>query len=259
MRRSVRGGVAAALLAGAHLALTLLAGSALAADPTTAAEPAPADPASGSDPLTLSGVIVDPATNRYEFFESLAGPSGSEHLLSGEFETAADGSFAIDLVRPQTPGQLSILIVEAADSATTTVDEAGCTTTRARGTTLRFDSAEALAAGPVTVRLTETYESGLCPPTIGSPDGTSTGVGATGQGPAPLPSPTPAPELAQAVLGVTATPPATEASNPAPPPAGGAPLWPALAGLTLVALAVLLVRFRPRRREEPSLEHDPHT
>lgn len=86
---------------------------------------APDDPTSGAESLTLAGVIVDPATTRYHFNESLAGPAGDESLPSGEYEAATDGSFAIDLVRLQTAGDIGILIVEVPDPPTTTVDDHG--------------------------------------------------------------------------------------------------------------------------------------
>lgn len=252
MHRSLRSGLAAAFLSWSLLAASVLAASVLAAEPT----PTPDDPPSASDALTLRGVIAEPATTHYDFVESLAGPTGSSNLLSGEFEAAADGSFALDLAPPQTAGEISITIVEAPDAATTTVDEQGCTTSRVRGATLRFESVEAIAAEPVTVRLGETYAWGLCPPAVGTPDGTWSvtpdgawvSVGTTGQAP-PSASPSPTPELAQAVLGATGTPtvtpPATETSRRAPAPADYWLLWLAVVGL---AVAVLGGVLRPGRR-----------
>lgn len=272
MHRSLRRGGAAALLTGSLLAAAALAGAALGG-PALAAEPTPtpAEPTSGSDVLTLRGVIADPVTTHYLFVESLAGPTGSSNLLSGAFEAATDGSFVLELVRPQTTGEISVTIVEAPDAATTTVDEQGCTTSRVRGATLRFESAEAVAAGPVTVRLAETYESGLCPPAVGTPGvGTaagsdaSAGVGTTAQGETAaqggtttqgeataLPSPAATSELAQAVLGVTATPPPTAATTEEPPPEDHLPLWLSIAGVAVVVLGGLLAR---RRRSGPASE-----
>lgn len=268
MHRSLRGAaaarlakpvLAAAVLGAALLAASVFVGSVLAAEPT----PTPDDPTSGTDTITLRGVIADPVTTHYHFFESLAGPTGSSNLLSGSFEASVDGSFALDLVRPQTAGEISVTIVEAPDATTTTVDEQGCTTSRVHGATLGFESAEAIAAGPVTVRLGETYELGLCPPAIGTPDGTWVSVGTTGQAPpsvgtsqAPSAAPSPTPELAQGVLGATGTPtvtpPATETSGRAPAPADLSLLWLAVVGLAVVVLGGVFSRGRRRSDRAPA-------
>jgi hypothetical protein len=238
MQRSILGGLVAALLVG-----VVLGGVTRAVEPN----PATDDPGPLTDgSLVLTGVIVDPAATTHRFFASVASPSGQIPLGSGTFDVGPDGSFAIALAAPDTTGEISVLIVEAADPATSTVDEHGCTEERVRGTRLRFDSAEAIAAGPITVRLTETYAQGLCPPATWAPgggQGSTAGADTAGAVSASPPAAeAPAPDTVGGIGGAPVTPPPTEAAG-STEPLGGSPLsWLITLGAAGAVLAGLLWR-----------------
>ena len=237
MQRSILGGLVAALLVG-----VVLGGVTRAVEPN----PATDDPGPLTDgSLVLTGVIVDPAATTHRFFASVASPSGQIPLGSGTFDVGPDGSFAIALAAPDTTGEISVLIVEAADPATSTVDEHGCTEERVRGTTLRFDSAEAIAAGPVTVRLTETYAQGLCPPATWAPGGQGSTAGADTAGAvsaSPPAAEAAAPDTVGGIGGAPVTPPPTEAAGSAGPLHGSPLGWLISLGAAGAVLAGLLWR-----------------
>ena len=237
MQRSILGGLAAALLVGAVFVAVARAAE---------SDPASDDPGPASEgALVLSGVIADPAVPTDRFFASVASPSGQIPLGSGTFDVGPDGSFAITLAVPAETGELSVLIVEAADPATSTVDEHGCTEERVRGTTLRFDPAEVLAAGPVTLRLTETYGQGLCPPATWAPDGQGSTTGADTAGAvsaSPPAAEAPAPDTVGGIGGAPVTPPPTEAAGSAGPLHGSALGWLITLGATGAVLTGLLWR-----------------
>lgn len=240
MGRSVLGVIAASLIAAALLAGTAFAGE---------SAPGSGNPIqSTGQPLVLSGVIADPRSAAYLFFESIPTATGTEVARSGRFEVGPDGSFQVSLVRPQRPGPISVFIVEAGDPATATVDENGCTEEQRRGVTLEFDSAEAVEAGSVTVRLTDVYSSGLCPPAVGTPAGwgsidsgwAEAGAGDVAAAVGGPPSLSPDPPLAAGGAaagpgGALVTPPPTEASAVG----GSAGVWLWLAALAVALLGVL--------------------